>query len=137
MPINNYACVVDSTGTVAQKGDGSTALITHTGATVGVNGADQTTNVGSGALVFINITAITAGSLTVTLQGLARASGVYYTIIASAALTTTGLTVLRVYPGLTAAANLTVSDVLPVAWRVISAIATGPVTATVAVTTCV
>jgi len=48
-------------------------------------------------------------------------------------LNSTGTTVLTVYPGLTAAANVTVNDVLPRTWRVITAIggSTPAVTATV------
>ena len=91
---------------------------------------DIDTRQGIGALLFINVTAVT-GSLTVTLQGKDEASGTYYTILASAAIAATGMTVLRVYPGLTAAANATVNDVTPVTCRVSSVVATGPATATI------
>lgn len=47
-----------------------------------------------------------------------RRCGQYYTILASAAITGTGTTVLRVYPGLTAASNLVANDILPSTWRV-------------------
>lgn len=83
-----------------------------------------------GCLVFINVTAVT-GSLTVTLQGLSS-GGTAYTVLASAAISATGLTVLRVYPGLTASANAVASDVIPVACQVQSVVATGPATATIA-----
>jgi len=110
------------------------ALITHSAASAGVNGTDQNCGSAKGALVFIDITAIsgTSPTLTVTLQGKSP-TGLYYTILASSALTATGLTVLKVYPGLTAAANTVANDVLPEAYRVITAIGgTGPsVTATV------
>ena len=66
-----------------------------------------------------------------TLQGKDPVSGQYYTILASAALASTGLTVLKVYPGLTAAANTVVNDVMPTIYRVSSVVATGPVTATI------
>ncbi len=112
------------------------ALITHTTATTGTTGGDQDGTRHKGALVFVDITAITGTSptLTVTLEGKDEASGQYYTILASAAFTATGFTVLRVYPGLTAAANLVATDVLPPHWRVKTTIGgTGPsVTATVA-----
>jgi hypothetical protein len=69
----------------------------------------------------IDITSITgsAPTATFTVQGKCPLSGKYYTIIASAALNTAATTVLRVYPGLTAATNLTVSDVVPNIFRVI------------------
>lgn len=111
------------------------ALITHSAASAGVNSSDQDGNRGRGVMVFVRISAITGTSptLTVTLQGKDEASGQYYTILASAALTATGLTVLKVYPGLTAAANTVANDILPSTYRVISAIGgTSPaVTATV------
>jgi hypothetical protein len=72
-----------------------------------------------GAVVVIDCTAIVSTpSVVFKLQGKDTGSGKYYDIITSAAITAAGTTVLRIYPGLTAAANLTVSDVLPRAWRI-------------------
>lgn len=96
-----------------------------------VTSADQLNVNGRGLKVFINITAITAGSLTVTIQGKDVISGTYYTILASAALAATGFTVLTVYPGATTTANVSIPDNLPRTWRISSVVATGPVTATV------
>lgn len=113
-----------------------TALVLSAAA-ASVNGADLD-NIGArGAHVVIDITAITGTTptATFTVEGKDAVSGKYYTIIASAALNATGTTVLRIYPGLTAAANLTAADVLPKTFRVIVAIAgtTPAVTATVGV----
>lgn len=91
-----------------------------------VNTADQLNPSGKGAVVVIDVTTFTSGTYTFTVQGRDPASGKYYTILASAALGATGTVVLRIYPGLTAAANLTVSDVLPTAWRVSAAGAATP-----------
>ncbi len=111
------------------------ALITHTAASAGVNGTDQTNINGRGIKIVIDITAITGTSptLTVTLQGKDTASGKYYTILASAALTSVATTVIEVYPGLTASANTVANSTLPKTWRVISTIGgtTPAVTATV------
>lgn len=52
-------------------------------------------------------------SVVFTVLGVDRASGKTYTILASAAITGTGTTVLRVGAGLTAAANLVANDTLP------------------------
>jgi hypothetical protein len=87
----------------------------------GANGLDQINATGRGLVLVIDITAFAGTSVTFTLQGKDPASGKYYTIIASAALAAVATTVLRVYPGLTAAANLVVSDVLPRTFRLISA----------------
>jgi hypothetical protein len=61
----------------------------------------------------IDITAYTAGSLTVTVQGVDPASGKKYTILASAALAAVATTVLRIGPALTAAANVAANYSLP------------------------
>lgn len=78
-------------------------------------GPDVSSGFGRGILIFVNITAIagTSPTLTVTLQGKDPVSGVYYTILASSALTATGMTVMKVYPGLTAAANTVANDRIP------------------------
>jgi hypothetical protein len=82
-----------------------------------------------GCLIFINVTSIT-GSLTVTLQGVGP-TGTAYTILASAAISATGQTVLRVYPGIAASANVSANDVTPITAQLSSVVATGPVTATI------
>lgn len=74
-----------------------------------------------GVRVVINVTAVSATpSVTFTIQGKCLASGTYYTLLASAAITGTGQTVLVVYPGLTASANAVANNVLPSVWRVIA-----------------
>lgn len=105
-------------------------------ASAGVIGPDLNNRSGDrGILVYIDITAIsgTSPTLTVNLEGKDEFSGKYYTFLQSAALTAVGVTVLRVYPGLTAAANLTANDVLPGMYRVRTTIGgTSPsVTATI------
>lgn len=113
----------------------TTALITHTAASAGVTGASQGAGSAKGVLVYIDIDTITGTSptLTVTIQGVSPVSGEVHTVLASSALTAAGLTVLKVYPGLTASANLAANDILPSTWRIISAIGgTSPsVTATI------
>lgn len=74
-----------------------------------------------GIMVFVNVSAVVATpALTVKVQGQDPLSGTWYDILASAAIATTGFTVLRVFQGATAASNLTVNDVLPSLWRVIA-----------------
>lgn len=78
----------------------------------------------------VSITAVT-GTLTVTLYGKDNASGTYYTLLSSAALGSTGTTLLSVGPGLTAGTNTAANDYLPAVWRIGATVATGPVSATV------
>jgi hypothetical protein len=98
---------------------GTIATLTAAG-TGSVTGAQLDTHQAKGCLIFINVTAIsgTTPTLTVTLKGLDSTSGTAYTVLASAALNATGLTVLKVYPGLTAAANTVANDVTPCASRI-------------------
>lgn len=71
-------------------------------------------NVNARALhLIMDITAFTAGSVTVTVFGKDRASGKLYVILASAALAAVATTILKVGSGLTAAANLVANDLVP------------------------
>ena len=111
------------------------ALLTYTAAAAGSNGADQTNAGGRGVKLVIDITALTGTvpTLTVTIQGKDAASGKYYNILVSTALAAVATTVLEVYPGILAVANLATGVTLPRTWRVIAVIAgtTPTVTATV------
>lgn len=111
------------------------ALVTLTAASASGNTMDLTNGVGRGVRVNVNITALTGTSptLTVTIQGKDAASGTYYTILASTALSATGFTRLTIYPGLTAAANSIASDIVPRDWRIAYTIGgtTPAVTATI------
>jgi hypothetical protein len=83
------------------------------------NSADLSNPYARGAVLVIDVTAVTATpSVVFTVKGKSALGSDYYTILVSAAITGTGQTVLRIYPGLTASANATASDVLPATWRV-------------------
>jgi len=70
-----------------------------------------------GGLFIINVSAITATpSVVFNIDGVIN--GVEYTIIDSAAITSTGTTVIRVHPSLTAASNTIAKDILPQAIKV-------------------
>jgi hypothetical protein len=100
-------------------------LVTHTAAGSGTTtSGDLDATRHRGILLYIYVSAITGTSptLTVTIQGKSPGSGQYHTILASAAISATGLTVLRVYPGLTAAANTVANDALPCTYRLQSVI---------------
>lgn len=106
-----------------------------TAATASANGANQVNPGARGVEIVIDITAIagTTPTETVTVEGFDPISGTYWTILASTALNAVATTILRIYPGLTAAANLVANDVLPPMWRVRSTIGgtTPTVTATI------
>lgn len=72
-----------------------------------------------GIIAIINVTAVSASpSVVFTIQGYDPASQTWYTILASAAITGTGQTVLRVHPDLTASPNLIAKDFLPDRWAI-------------------
>lgn len=125
---------IGSVSNIAANVD-TAALVTLSAASAGGNSADQTNVNGKGLQLGINITAITGTSptLTVTVQGKDAASGVYYTLLTSAALSAVAFTQLTVYPGAAATANVSTPQPLPRTWRVLYAIAgtTPAVTATV------
>jgi hypothetical protein len=99
----------------------SGALNVPAGSTATVTGGDVTSDLGArGVTVYVKTTAIGTGSITVTIQGKDVASGDYYTLLAGAAIVTNTVNRYTVYPGLTAAANVTASDVLPAVWRIIA-----------------
>src|SRR4051812_9748214 len=78
--------------------------------TATANSPDQVNGNGRGVKVFICVTAAGTGSVTPKIQGKDPVSGQYYDILAGTALTSNGLAVLTVYPGLAAAANSAAND---------------------------
>ena len=98
-------------------------LLTFTAAGAStVHSADQTNFLGTGLNCVVDITVATSTSLVLTIQGKDTASGKYYAILTSAALSSVATTLLSVFPGLTVAANTVVSAILPKTWRVTAAI---------------
>jgi hypothetical protein len=70
-------------------------------------------------LFFINITAVTGSpSIVFTISGVDPIAGDTYTILASAAKTGTGKTILRVSENIAASANLIAQDMLPAALKI-------------------
>lgn len=86
-------------------------------------GTDQTNQGHRGLHLVIDVTAVTdTPSITPKIQG-KDSNGIYYDILVGSAITATGTTVLKVYPGITAVANGAASDVLPAVWRVLLTVA--------------
>lgn len=116
-------------------------VVTLTAAGAGTVTTNDLQNVNaSGLTVVVDITAITGTSptLTVTIQGKDVASGKYYTILAGAALTATGTTVMRIYPGITQTNTTTLASLVVPEWFRISYTIGGTtpaVTATIGVCT--
>jgi len=86
---------------------------------------EQQNQYARGAHIVIDMQAVPGvDTVTFTLEG-KDAFGNWYTILASAALSAAAVTVLRVFPGLVAAANAAANDVIPRAWRLRAAHSAG------------
>ena len=98
----------------------STVSVLPSAARTATNVSDDLTNMyAKGLHLVIDVTNIVSTpSITVTIHGKDYLSGKYYTILASAAITATGTTVLKVFPSATASANVAANDILPTNWRV-------------------
>ncbi|MCH8067844.1 MAG: hypothetical protein IID16_01025 [Candidatus Marinimicrobia bacterium] len=84
------------------------------------NSEDLTNSQQRGCHVIIDVTAINASpSVIPKIQGKDSVSGKYYDLLTGTAITGTGTTVLKVYPGITVATNVSVSDILPVKFRIL------------------
>ena len=87
--------------------------------TVTLDSADQENHHGRGLHVIIDVTSVTSTpSVVPKIQGKDAVSGKWYDLLVGVAITATGTTVLKVYPGINASANASASDILPTIWRV-------------------
>lgn len=68
--------------------------------------------------VIFTIDTYTSGGVTPHLQGKDPASGAYYDILIGPDLTSTGVTILKVGPGISPSALGSAADFLPEEWRV-------------------
>jgi hypothetical protein len=95
------------------------AMTIPAGATTTQTSPDLANPAARGVKVVVVTTAIGTGSITLTIQGKDIASGTDYTLLAGVAINTNTTNIYTVYPGLTAAANVTATDVLPQLWRLL------------------
>ena len=88
--------------------------------TANSNSEIQANNFARGIKVYIAPGAFGSGAsaITVSIQGFDPVSLSTFTMLTSASLTASTFAVLTVAPGITAASNVSISDVLPRSWRV-------------------
>lgn len=92
-------------------------LLASASRTATVNTADTRSDGARGLVMLLDVTAASlTPSVVFTIQG--KIGDKYYTLLASAAVTGITTNTYIVYPGLTAAANLVASNVLPESFRV-------------------
>mgnify|MGYP001600632907 CR=1 FL=1 len=117
-PLTTAKVQYNGAGFDRERGNIDATILASAARTATTVSADQTNYSGRGLHLVFDITAVPgADTVTLTIQGKDALSGKYYTILAGAAQVATGTIVMRVYPGLVAAANLVANDVLPRTWR--------------------
>ncbi len=99
----------------------STGVVIAAGATSSNAGVTTTTYNASKAVIIVNISAFTSGSLTVAINGI-TSSGYSYPILTSAALAAVAVTPLRIFPGATASANAVANDMVPRSLQVVTTV---------------
>lgn len=95
------------------------SILTSAARTSSPSATDQTMFGGIAVIVYVNITVLTAtGTLQTVIEGKDPVSGVYFTLLQSAAETTTGLKIYRVDPRLTDSAGLIAATTMPRIFRI-------------------
>lgn len=103
-----------------QRNNEAITVLASAARTATTNSSDLVNYNGRGVLVVIDVTAVTgSASVTVALQTKETIGNKYVTVLTSAAITGTGQTRLRCYPGITPVANEAVSDLIGRTWRVV------------------
>jgi len=86
--------------------------------TATLNSADFVNYNAKGLHVVINVTALAATpSIVPFIQGKDPVSGTYYDILEGLPITTTGINIIKVYPGISAIVDVSASDLLPRTYR--------------------
>ena len=99
-------------------------LLASAARTVETESEEQTNTRGKGLHIIIDVTVDPAtASITPKIQGKDPASGKWYDVLVGVAIVAIGTTVIKVYPGIAAAANVAASDILPAHWRFQMAVA--------------
>ena len=71
-----------------------------------------------GLHLVINVTSV-PGTDTITPKIQGVANDISYDILIGSPISTTGLTIIKIYPGISAIANVSANDILPNKWKVI------------------
>lgn len=93
--------------------------------TASLTGSDLVNDGYTGVIVFLYVNSASADNVTVTVQGKATVGDAYYDILASAAVSAPGLTVLHIHPAIAPVANESEDLPLPPTWRINAAVGGG------------
>jgi len=119
MDVVAYNYAFNGTSFDAIRNNTEETILASAARTATVNSADFINYNAKGLHVILNISALAATpSIVPTIQGKDPISGEYYDILVGAAITTTGINILKIYPGIIATPNASASDILPRTYRV-------------------
>jgi hypothetical protein len=102
-----------------QRGNIESTVLSSSARTTTTNSSDQTNYNSRGVHVMINVSSIGTGDITPKIQGKDPVSSTYYDVLVGSSITSNGITILKVYPGIAAVANQSANDILPRTWRVV------------------
>lgn len=103
----------------AEESNRNTTILASAARTSTTSSGTQTNRSNNGAHFLFNVTAVPGGdTVTPRIQGREPVSGDFYDILVGPAISATGLTVLKIYPGIAALANGAANDILPLQYRV-------------------
>lgn len=97
--------------------NGSFVALASASRTSTTSSADFTNRAFSGAHIIVNVTA-NSGSITPVIEAFDAASGQYYDLLVGPTIIDTGMTVLKLIPGVTGVKNYTANEHVPYIWRV-------------------
>lgn len=118
VPVFDFGMLYNGSTWDQKRGNNEVTVLPSAARTVTTNSADFTNYNNTGLHLVINVSAITATpSITPTIQGKDPISGTYYTVLTGLPITTTGINIIKVYPGISAVVNASASDILPRTWR--------------------
>lgn len=103
------------TGNAYTKESTVFALAAHT---THASSSDQSAVGFPGVTIYLNITAFTGTSITFTVEGYDVSNGAYFTLLASAAKSSTGRFTLTIDPRVAVSANVAIQLAIPKRWRI-------------------
>jgi hypothetical protein len=99
------------------RGNVDATLLAAAFRTATTSAADQTNYNNLGVHVILDVTSLSAGSLTLKIEGKDSTSGKYFALLTGPMITATGTFIYSLYPGIAAGTNAA-NSVLPRVWRV-------------------
>lgn len=118
LAVQNRGMLYNETGFDRQRGNTDLTLLANGIRNANTASADTINYNSRGMHVLFNITVVPGvDTITPVVEGLDPVSGNYYTLLQGPAIVSTGLTVLKLYPGIVPIANGAASDILPRVFR--------------------